>query len=118
MSSSSLGNVITIDQEKLQQEFDRIKSSNCKSLKEAFPSSKFDQRVFPSLFRKSGLWRSSFKRTFGTLTPPKCRSEYKKLWAASHIESVKKSREQYANKQLEQRVKKSTPPPENVLQVE
>ena len=117
MSSSSLGNVITIDQEKLQQEFDRIKSSNCKSLKEAFPSSKFDQRVFPSLFRKSGLWRSSFKRTFGVMSPPKNRSEYKKTWAAAHRDSVAKSRERYTLKQRE-KAKKSTPPCENVLQVE
>ena len=116
MSSSSLGNVITIDQDKLQREFDRIKSSNCKSLKEAFPS-KFDQRVFPSLFRKTGLWKSSFKRTFGVMSPPKNRSEYKKKWATEHKESVKKSREQYALKQRE-KAKKSTPPRENVLQVE
>jgi len=116
MSSSSSMDLFVIDQEKLQREFDRIKSSNCKSLKEAFPS-KFDQRVFPSLFRKTGLWKSSFKRTFGVLSPVKNRSEYKKSWARDHKESVKKSREQYALKQRE-KAKKSTPPRENVLQVE
>ncbi len=116
MSSSSSMDLFVIDQEKLQREFDRIKSSNCKSLKEAFPS-KFDQRVFPLMFKKAGLWKSSFKRTFGTLTPPKNRSEYKKRWAASHAQSVKKSREQYANKQRE-KAKKSTPPPCENVQVE
>ena len=116
MSSTSLGNVITIDQEKLQREFDRIRDGGFKSLKDAFPS-KFDQRVFPSLFRKTGLWKSSFKRTFGVLSPVKNRSEYKKRWAAEHIESVKRSREQYTLKQRE-KAKKSTPPPCENDQVE
>ena len=118
MSSSFMDRVIAIDQEKLQQEFDRIRDGGFKSLKEAFPSP-MDRRIFPSLFRRAGLWRSSFKRTFGVMTLPKDRSEYKKKWAAEHRESVKKSREQYVLRQREQRVKKNTPPPcENVLQVE
>ena len=98
-----LSHCIKVDNVALQREFDRITTSGCKNLKDAFPGSRSDRRSFPALAKKAGLWRLSFKRTFNVMTLPKNRNEYKHQWARANADKIRESRRKFSLKQKEKR---------------